>query len=242
MTGQIEKRPYGTTVERVTAIGLGGASLAQLSLADGVSTVRRALDLGVTNFDTAPAYGHGASQVIVGVGLDGTTPDHLLATKLGYMSTPEAFRSEDSLRAQLWENLRALRRDQVDVLQVHLAERACWWSDGASPDELVSLEFDYDFENAPVMRVLREAKTSGLCRYIGITADRADELAHILKRVDVDSCLVAYDYNLLNRQARRKALPMARKKGVAYVAAGIFKPHVIEVHPEWLTARPDGMD
>ena len=223
MAQTLPHRPYGRTGEQVTCIGLGGAALDKYSLESGVATVSRALELGVTYFDTSPVYGRGASQVILGKALEGRSESYLLATKLGYLAAPAAFRSPEALRAQLWENLRALRRSRVDVLQVHIAERACWWKDGASSDQLLSRDVQYDFANAPVMEVLREARAQGLCRFIGITADCAEELAQVLDHVEVDACLVAYDYTLLCRRALQNALPLARKKGVAYIAAGVIK-------------------
>ena len=203
-------------------MGLGGGSLDKYSLTEGVATVRRALELGVSYFDTSPAYCQGASQVILGNALEGCTEPYLLATKLGYLAAPADFRSRDAFRAQLWENLRALRRSQVDVLEVHMAEWACWWKDGVPNEQLLSLDEAYDLPNAPVMEVLHEARERGLCRFIGITSDHAEELAHILHHVEVDACLVAYDYTLLSRKARRTALPLARKKGVAFIAAGVI--------------------
>ena len=94
---------------------------------------------------------------------------------------------------------------------------------GDPVNQLLSLDEACDFANAPVMRVLREAKAQGVCRFIGITADHADELAYVLRHVEVDASLVAYDYTLLSRRALRRALPMAREKGVAYIAAGVIK-------------------
>jgi L-galactose dehydrogenase len=241
MVRTLERRPYGSTGQEVTVIGLGGGSLAKHSLDEGVATVRRALELGINYFDTSPAYGAGASQVIVGKALEGRTEPYILATKLGYLATPREFRSPDALRAQLWENLRALRRNQVDVLQVHIAELACWWKDDAEPGELLSTDQRYDFDGAPVMQVLREAREQGLCRFIGITADKADELAHVLRDVEVDACLSAYHYNLLFRRAIQTVMPLARQKGIAFVDAAILKPAFTEVHPEWLATPPDWM-
>ena len=223
MTETLERRPYGHTDEPVTVIGLGGSSLDKHSLAGGIATVRRALELGIRYFDPSPAYGRGGSQVILGNALEGRTEPYLLATKLGYLATSSAFRSPDALRAQLWENLRALRRSQVDILQIHLAEWACWWEEGAPWNQRINLDQAYDFANAPAMQVLREAKAQGICRFIGITADHADELAYVLRYVEVDASLVAYDYTLLSRRALRRALPLAREKGVAYIAAGVIK-------------------
>ena len=143
MSSELEQRPFGRTGEKVSVIGLGGAALYKHSYELGVATVKHALDLGVTYFDTSPAYGQrspdgrwlagGISQLIMGEELDGTTRPHLLATKLinytteatGFISrspavtVPIRYRTVEDCRAQLQDNLRALRRDRVDVLLGH---------------------------------------------------------------------------------------------------------------------------
>ena len=57
LTGTLEQRPFGRTGEKVSVIGLGGAALHKHSYQHGLATVKHALDLGVTYFDTSPAYG-----------------------------------------------------------------------------------------------------------------------------------------------------------------------------------------
>mgnify|MGYP001079075931 CR=1 FL=1 len=241
MIQPLETRPFGKTGERVTVIGLGGAHLDRSSLADGEATVHRALELGINYFDSAPGYGQGASQVILGKALERHKEPYLLATKLACwlpsFTEPEGYWPPEVLHAQLRENLRLLRRSKVDILQVHMAEYARWWKHGAQPDQLLGLNETYDFSGAPVMRVLREAKATGLCRFIGITGDHPDELAYALRHVDVDVCLSAWNYNLLFRRTRRTILPLAQEKGVAYIVAGILG-YFTEVHPEWLSAPP----
>ena len=84
MSSALEQRSFGRTGEKVSVIGLGGAALYKHSYEQGVATVKHALDLGVTYFDTSPAYGRagvdgrwidrGISQLIMGEGLEGTTP------------------------------------------------------------------------------------------------------------------------------------------------------------------------
>jgi len=234
----LENRPFGHQGERVTVIGLGGAELAKHSLAEGVATVRRALELGVTYFDTAPLYEHSASQVIIGNALEGVSAPYVLATKLGFLGSPELHRSADALLGQLWANLSALRRDQVDVLQVHSVEYACWWTDAASEGELLDIEAAHDYANAPVMDVLRAARERGLCRYIGITSNRADILAHILRSVDVDACLVAYGYNMVFRAGQRMVLSQARERRIAYLTAGIFYPGLEPTQADWRSSLP----
>ena len=229
----LETRAYGNTGEQVTVIGLGGGALGKHSLAEAQATVLRALELGINYIDTAPAYWSGASQVVLGTALQGRSEEYLLATKLGYFRTPRDYRSPDALRAQLGENLRALRRDSVDILQIHMAERACWWRDGVACDEEpIGLDEQCDFADAPVMQILREAREHGLCRYIGVTANLAGQLTHVLRHVEVDSCLTADSYTLLSHRARETVIPLARERGVACIAAGLFRPLRIPDGPD----------
>ena len=238
----LETRPYGNTGEEVTVIGLGGARLYRESFTEGVATVRRALELGVTYFDTSPGYGPGMSQAILGDALAGRSEKYMLATKLGYLGTPARFRSYDALRAQLDENLRVLLRESVDTLHIHHVDRHPWWTDTLPGEQDAPLDPDYDFAGAPVMEVLRDAKAEGLCRFIGLSQNYFDGIAHILGQVDVDSCLPAFSYDILRRGAPRKLFPIAQAKGVAVVLGGIFsRGRDVEVHPEWLSSPPSWM-
>ena len=242
MTTAIETRPYGNTGERVTVIGLGGAPLGKHSFASGVATVHRALELGITYFDTSPGYGTGVSQAIYGEALAGRKEAYVLATKVGYLREPRLFRSPEALHAQIRETLQVLRRDHVDVLQIHECDWRRWWSDKPPHDGRFDLHQDYDFANAPIMQVLQEAKAQGLCRFIGITGNSTDETAHVLRHVDVDTYLVAFNYNLIWRDARREALPLAREKNAATILGALFHGgRLTAVHPEWLQSPPAWM-
>ena len=54
LTGTLEQRPFGRTGEKVSVIGLGGAALHKHSYQHGLATVKHALDLGISYFDTSP--------------------------------------------------------------------------------------------------------------------------------------------------------------------------------------------
>ncbi len=227
MSSPLEQRPFGRTGERVTVIGLGGAALYKHSYEQGVATVKHALDLGVNYFDTSPAYGRadeagawtdqGMSQLIMGEGLAGTSTPHLLATKL------IRFRTVEDCRAQIQDNLRALRRDRVDVLMGHSIQQARAWTPDADDDQLLDLDAEIDFESMALIQALREAKAQGLCRYIGLSADQSKPLAHVLNRVELDMCLSANEYTLLVRRSPRIVAPVVRAQGIAYVVGGIFR-------------------
>ena len=239
----MEKRPFGNTGEQVSVIGLGSGFLNYHSYDDGLATVRRALELGVDYFDTSPLYGHGASQAIFGEALQGRPEPYMLATKLGHFSRLASFRTPAALSAQLDGNLRLLRREHVDLLQVHEADWRAWWSDETPHTGYLRPEREYGFANAPVMQYLREAQEQGRCRFVGITGNHANKVARVLSAVKVDTVLSAFNFNLIWRGARTQALPVAREKGTAIVLAAVLQnAQLAEVHRDWLESPPDWMN
>lgn len=243
MASTLPIRRFGQTDYETTAIGLGGAVLENSSFDDGVATVRRALELGVKYFDTSPMYCTGNSQLIMGEGLVDAPDDVMVATKIGYFDTPAGFRSEDEMKRQIEDNLKKLKRDSVDVLQAHEANWECWWKDGvASRGKQIVDSEQYEFADAPVMRVLRWAKEQGLCHKIGITGNVAHQMARILNDVDVDTFLVAFSYDLIVRAAEAEAFPLAREKNVVLLLGAIFYGgRLIRPREEWLTNPPEWM-
>lgn len=222
---KLPRRNFGKTGETCTALSLGGGWPVTASFDRAVDTVHRALELGIDFFDTSVLYRQGSSQAIMGQGLETTSRQHLLATKVGYFRRPEHFRSIAALHVQLQENLRLLRRDSVDLLQMHEADWELWWTDRSdiAPGKLFDREGRYDFANAPVIQFLREAKAQGLCRYIGITGNNARHLGRVIQELTgIDSVLLAYNYQPLNVTAREHVIPQARAKGMAVLIAGIF--------------------
>ena len=145
---------------------------------------------------TSPWYGiaadgkwisEGESQRIMGEGLEGTSKPHLLATKIDAWRTDN--HSVEDCLAQVRDNLRVLSRDRVDVLLGHDMGFRRFWKPDAKEGELLEIKESLDYENAPVMQALREAKAQGFCRYLGLSSDRLELLAHVLQRVKLDMCL-----------------------------------------------------
>ena len=239
----MEHRPYGQTGKKASIIGLGGAYLTASSFADGVATVHKALDLGITYFDTSPMYCSGVSQAVLGEGLKDKKDGYLLATKLGYFSNPSRFHSPEALTTQFEENLRLLRRDNVDTLQLHEADFHHWWSTDTSYKGRLQPETDYNFNDAPALQTLRQLQAEGRCRFIGISGNTADNMSRVLNHVDVNTFLLAFNYDLLRRGART-ALPIAKAKGCVGLVGAIFarglavpQPTLIESPPSWMTSE-----
>ncbi|MGY8825494.1 MAG: aldo/keto reductase [Candidatus Latescibacterota bacterium] len=236
----MQTRSYGPNGPSVSPIGLGGAFLTDRSFADGVATVHRALDLGISYFDTSPMYCQGASQAVLGEALAGKD-DVLIATKLGYFADPTRFQSRIALLTQFEENLRLLRRKSVGTLQAHEADQHCWWSDDTSHTGRLDPSRDYDFDNAPVLQVFRELKEQDRCRFYGISGNTADHMGRVLDHTTLDTFLLAFNYDLLRRGARA-VLPRAEKRGIVRLVGAIFQrglshpqPELLDHPPAWMT-------
>ena len=208
------------------ALGFGCGFPAFAGFETAAATIRRALALGIRYFDTSPLYCSGASQAIQGHTLASAPTDRLfVATKIGHFKVPAHFRSVEAMHVQLRENLRLLRRDSVDLLQLHEADWDHWWRDRSdlAPCELFDLQASFDFSSAPAIQFLHEAKAAGLCRHIGITGNNARHLARLVSELDgLDSVLVAYNYHPLNITARDTVIPAAAAKNIAVLIAGLF--------------------
>jgi aryl-alcohol dehydrogenase-like predicted oxidoreductase len=95
---------------------------------ESVAAVRRALEIGVTFFDTADVYGAGHSEQVLGRALAGRRDDVVIATKFGYTfdAGQRAILGEDAspgyIREACRASLRRLRTDRIDLYQLHLGE------------------------------------------------------------------------------------------------------------------------
>ncbi len=128
---------------------------------EAIKTIRTALDLGITLIDTAPAYGFGRSEELVGraIAEHGERERVLIATKAGLeWRAGQVYRnaSAERIRAEVKESLRRLRTDYIDIYQVH-------W-----PDPLVALG-----ETAAALRQLFE---QGTIRAIGVSNFSPEEM------------------------------------------------------------------
>ena len=219
-------RPFGKTGLSFPLLSMGcGFPFGFGGFDRAVAAVRRAYERGIRYFDNSPLYRSGTAQAITGEALAGLSPQPFVATKVGHFKVGRFFRSVEALHVQLHENLRILRRDSVDLLQIHEADWANWWTDrpDAAPCVLFDVQKTYDFANAPVMQFLREAKAHGLCRHVGITGNNARHLTRLVRELPgIDSVLVAYNTMPLNSSARVDLIPAATTKGLAVVVAGLF--------------------
>jgi len=199
-------RGIGGTEMVVGAIGLGCMSMSYLydesTRDDAVSreVLRAAPGLGVTLIDTAPIYGAGANESLVGEALQGLREEVTLATKCGLYRAPDGERRIDGdpamVRALCEESLRRLRTDVIDVYQLHRV------------DPTVPL--------ADTWGAMAELKAAGKVRALGISEASLEqiELVHAIEPVDV----VQSELSLWTRHWVDDVLPWTVANGAAFLA------------------------
>lgn len=170
---------------------------------ESIRTIHEALDHGINLIDTAPIYGYGRSEEIVGEALRqrGRRQSVILATKVGIEWTNgrvERNSSPQRIFQELEDSLRRLQTDYVDIYQVH-------W-----PDPLVRIE-----ETAATLRELYE---QGRIRAIGVSNYSPEEMARFESVAPLHT--VQPPYNLFEREIERDVLPYAREYGKTTLAYG----------------------
>jgi aryl-alcohol dehydrogenase-like predicted oxidoreductase len=169
-----------------------------------IRTICAALDRGVTLIDTAPAYGQGRSEEIVGkaVARWGRRDQVVLATKVGleWRSNGDVIRNASRARItkEIADSLRRLRTDYIDLYQVH-------W-----PDPLVPIE-----ETAQALHALY---SQGHIRAIGVSNYSPDQMDVFRKVAPLHTAQPPY--NLFEREAEQAVLPYCLRHGVATLTYG----------------------
>lgn len=193
----------------VSRIGLGtwaigGAMWGGTEDADAVATIHRAFELGVNLVDTAPAYGFGKSERLVGraIAEHGNRDEVVIATKCGLEWTGDHDLRRNATRQRIFEevdaSLERLGTDHLDVYQVH-------W-----PDPFVPIE-----ETAAAMRALLDA---GKIRAIGVSNFTPAEMDAFRRVAPIHVCQPPY--NLFERGAEHDVLPYCHEYRIAVLAYG----------------------
>jgi predicted aldo/keto reductase-like oxidoreductase len=195
-SGDIPKRVFGKTGERLTIIGQAGGRFPMCTFEEAKAVTQRAYDLGINYFDTARIYWNGKSEEVYGAVLPPFRKNIFLTTK-----SPE--RSRKGAEAHLEASLRALKTDYVDLWQIHQVSEM---------DEVEQI-----FAPGGAIEAFEAAKKAGKCRFIGFTGhhDPAVHLA-MLKHYDkYDTILMPLnpaDPSYLSFE--KSVLPVAVQRGM----------------------------
>jgi L-galactose dehydrogenase/L-glyceraldehyde 3-phosphate reductase len=189
----MDRRTLGRTGLSVSVLTFGcgavGGLMTRGAPTDQERAVARALEAGINHFDTAPAYGNGASEENLGRVLSVLKPDVVVSTKVRLAATDRG-RIAEGVAASMEASLKRLGRDHVDVFQFHNAIAAR--PDGAT--------FGVDEMLQDVVPALARMREQGKTRHIGFTAiGETDALHKVIASGTVDSAQVPY--NVLNPSA-----------------------------------------
>ncbi|HVZ44870.1 MAG TPA: aldo/keto reductase [Ramlibacter sp.] len=194
----------GIEVSRI-ALGtwaIGGWMWGGTDEAQAIATIRRAVDSGVTLIDTAPVYGFGRSEEIVGKALAGPLRSRVrIATKGGLAwRGGQVFRDSRAtrIRAEVEDSLRRLGTDHIDLYQVH-------WPDSQTPLE----------ETATALEMLR---TQGKLGAIGVSNFSPAQMSVFRAAAELDA--VQPPYNLFEREMEDGVLPYASRTGLSVLCYG----------------------
>lgn len=213
----MKQKPLGNSGLSASIVGLGAWVLGGGQLwgqdtddAESVRTIQAALDLGINLIDTAPAYGWGRSERVVGRALKGRRDRAILATKCGLwwedargsfftdFDGKKLYRSlrPDTLQLEIENSLRRLETDYIDLYQTH------WPS--VPPDHTPI---------ADTMAVLLKFKDQGKIRAIGVCNVSLDELKENLRCGGIVSD--QFRYSMLHREAEADILPFCAQHQIA---------------------------
>src|SRR6202050_4329753 len=127
---RMELRPFGQTGIQISAVGFGcweiGGGYGRIEETEFIKAVNRGVDIGINSFDTAEAYGFGASEKSLAKALGGRRKEAVITTKfgVGYPDTPNY---RESTRKRVMESieksLKNLNTDYVDVYLIHWPDR-----------------------------------------------------------------------------------------------------------------------
>ena len=193
---------------RVSRVGLGtwamgGRMWGGTDERDSIATIHAALDQGINLVDTAPAYGFGLAEEIVGRALaaEGARSRTVIATKAGLEWSASKIRrnsTRERIMLEVEDSLRRLRTDYIDIYQVH-------W-----PDPLVPIE-----ETAEAMHTLL---LQGKIRAIGVSNFSVDEMKRFAAVAPLH--VAQSPYNLFERDIEHDVLPYCIARGIVTLGYG----------------------
>jgi aryl-alcohol dehydrogenase-like predicted oxidoreductase len=204
----MQYRTMGASDLEISAIGfgcweMGGNQYGDVDDREEMRAVHRAIDLGVTLFDTAAIYGHGHSEEVLGKALGARRKEIVLVTKgglswevVGGPSTRDSSRA--AITRGMDESLKRLGTEYVDLYLIH-------WPDVKTPIE-------------ETMQTLNDLVQAGKARYIGVSNYSAAQLREAKRTANI--CANQVGYNLFDRRWEREMFPTARELGIGVMAYG----------------------
>lgn len=212
MSGEQLIREIGQSGIKASAVGLGtwaigGWMWGGTDEADSIAAIQASLDAGVSLIDTAPAYGLGRSEEIVGKAIKGRRDKTVIATKCGLVwhtrkgnhfldqdgKPVHRYLGRDSILHEVEASLKRLGTDYIDLYITH-------WQDVTTPIE-------------ETMTALEDLKRAGKIRAIGASNVSQSDLENYIGAGSLDA--IQERFSMIDREIERDLLPLTIKDDVS---------------------------
>ena len=222
----------------ISKLALGTAPLGGLFTAvsdeQGQATVLAALDSGINFIDTAPLYGHGNAERMIGSVLSKTDKEYVISTKVGRVLkkfAPEEIAgkvdglaafigvdptifpvfdfSRDGILRSIQESLERLNISSIDIALIHDADDRI--------DEAIKNSYP----------VLDELRSQGVIKGIGVGMNICSYATKAVKEMDLDVILIAGRYSLLDQSAQEVLFKECLKKQTGVMVGGVYNSGVL---------------
>ena len=208
----MQYRKLGNSGIEASIVGLGTYVTGHGDDKESIKGIQAALDLGVTLIDTAPSYGWGHSEVVVGRAIRDRRDQVVIATKCGVWceddrGSPNGSKDgkdvrvslrPDTIRVEVENSLRRLGVDTIDLMQVHKP---------SIPPEVTPI--------AETMGCLMDLKQQGKIRAIGVSNVSPEQLETY--RASGDLASDQFRYSMLSRQLEEDILPYCEEHNIATI-------------------------
>ncbi|QMS84320.1 aldo/keto reductase [Candidatus Xianfuyuplasma coldseepsis] len=183
----------------ISEIGFGAwqlgnkAFFGEMTDEHALSLVKEAVRQGINIFDTAPGYGSGNSERLLGIGLHDDRSNVFINTKFGHTADGRTDFSVDGLHEMVESSLQRLQTTYLDGVILHNPGR------------------DLLHGDQPLYQALREYKKQGIIRHFGVSIDTVEELDIVLHQNDVD--IIEIMFNIIH-QSPKTLFDEVQNKGI----------------------------
>jgi aryl-alcohol dehydrogenase-like predicted oxidoreductase len=199
-------RRFGNSDLKVSVVSLGtwamgGTHWGKAKDRESIETIHKAVESGINLIDTAPVYGDGHSEKIVGKAIKGIREKVIVATKCGVHTRGDDFYF-DLAPAEVGKEVEtSLRRLDIEIIDLY----QCHWPDKNTPIE-------------DTMEEMLKLRAEGKIRHIGVSNFNVELLVRARKIAPVIS--LQPHYSLLEREIEKEALPYCRQHDIGIMAYG----------------------